>query len=267
MIKRHVSLLHKAFPPGRVLLCLAVWGVLVWLWVPLLPYHWGTPFREVEREIKVGQQTRTYYLVVPPSLPPGAKVPLVFFLQGFDAPGEPSLDSLDLYARIAAKARQYFFIAVFPRGHQGSFPEVPQVRAWYPEHVLENRYFLVKLCKTLQETLPVDESRVIWGGYSNGAYMGAIELLSCPSSPFTHFYLNSGGYPYGIKEPTPRKKVFLSAGVHDEHNLVYVKILNHFLTKHGWTKENLKVSFFEGAHVYHPESFDEMWEFFFGPGR
>ncbi|MBF0410533.1 MAG: hypothetical protein HQM10_24520 [Candidatus Riflebacteria bacterium] len=250
----------------KVFACVVLWLLFLWLLFPWLAAFWlSTSFDKEIREIQVGNAKRQFFLHIPSGLSDKTAVPVMFFLQGFDSPEVPSFDTRWLYSFIIEMSEKKGFIAVFPRGKRGSFPEVPGVLAWYPENIFENRYFIIKLCRYIQENYNIDHEKIIWAGYSNGAYMGAIELLGCPSSPFTHFYLNAGGYPYGIKEPLPRKKVFLSVGKSDEHNFHFVQILYKFLLKHNWPESSLKISLHNGAHVYSPDSFEEMWSFFFIP--
>src|SRR6185503_13570321 len=67
---------------------------------------------ETENELKVGDKTRLYRLVVPEGLDPAKPVPLVFVFHG---KGD-SKNFISIYSGFEAFAKKTGFIAVFPGG-------------------------------------------------------------------------------------------------------------------------------------------------------
>lgn len=241
------------------LLCLACLA----LWAPwFLPFF---PPPGVLKTIVSDGVEREYYLFVPDELPASRPVPLVFMLQGFDSPEAPSDATRSLYWQIADAARLHRFIAVFPRGTTGSYPDVPDVRAWCPERFHENRAFLVRLVAELRRWYPVDATRIILAGFSNGAYFASTELTVRPDTPFTGFWLDGGGYPYGFRPDVKRLPVFLSWGERDIYNASYTKDLEAFLLGHGWRRgENLLSESHPWAHVFNDAAVGTALAFLLG---
>lgn len=208
---------------------------------------------------------REYYLFAPEELPASQPVPLVFMLQGFDAPEAPSGATRALYWQIAVAARMHRFIAVFPRGMTGSYPDVPGVRAWCPGHFHENRAFLVRLVAELRRSYPIDASRVILAGFSNGAYFASTELTVRPDTPFTGFWLDGGGYPYAFRSDVKRLPVFLTWGERDIYNASHSIILETFLVDHGWKRgETLVSEPHHQAHVFNDAAVGNALSFLLG---
>ncbi|RCK81394.1 MAG: hypothetical protein OZSIB_2263 [Candidatus Ozemobacter sibiricus] len=248
----------------RIALALALWAIGLWLWLPQirswLPLPWP------ERSFPTPNGPRTYYLVAPSAIHPGERFPLLFFLQGFDGLGSPSIGTGETYLAIADQVEARRFIAVFPRGWPGAFPERPDVRAWYPEGLAANREFLAALARHLIASWPVDPERVILAGFSNGGYFAAIEALTRPDSPFTAFWLDGGAYPYALHPAVPRRRILLSAGERDEHNLPQIEIFRQFILDHGWEEgRNLRTYRHRWAHVFAVWALAEALDFLGAP--
>ncbi|HOT28454.1 MAG TPA: hypothetical protein PLU72_09705 [Candidatus Ozemobacteraceae bacterium] len=241
---------RPSFPAwAQCLLLLVLFITCIELWVPWFLQFFPPP--GVLKTIVSDGQEREYYLFVPEELPASQAVPLLFMLQGFDAPDAPSGATRSLYRQIADAARLHRFIAVFPRGMTGSYPDVPGVRAWCPEHFHENRAFLVRLVSELRRSYPVDEGRIILAGFSNGAYFASTELTVRTDTPFTGFWLDGGGYPYGFRPDVKRRPVFLTWGERDIYNASYTRELEAFLVDHGWKRgETLLTVPHPWAHVF-----------------
>ncbi len=247
-----------------VLLAVFLWVVAIWLWIPQIKMWLPLPWPELPLETPDGP--RTYYLVTPPTTRPGERLPLLFFLQGFDGLGSPSVGTSETYWALADQVAERRFIAVFPRGRPGSFPERPDVRAWYPEGFAENREFLVALARHLIASYPVDPSRVVLAGFSNGGYFAAIEALTRPDSPFTAFWCDGGAYPYALHPAVPRRRILLSAGDRDEYNLPQVEIFRRFILEHGWEEgRNLRTHRHRWAHVFAVWALEEALDFLAAP--
>ena len=249
-----------------------LWGLLVWLWVPVLR-DWA-PLPWPERPFPSPDGDRSYYLVQPEGIGPGERLPLVFVLQGFDTVEGSSQSTKDLYRAFAARVADRRFIAVFPRGWPGAFPEVPEVRAWYPGHLLENRAFLASLAAHLAATLPADPRRVVLAGFSNGGYFGGIEALTNPDTPFTAFWFDGGAWPYGRHPAAPRRPIFLSWGEQDLYNRPNTEAFRGYLAANGWAEgADLRTFRHGGAHVFARGALDEALTFLLtdhdgaGPGR
>lgn len=225
-----------------------LWGLLVWLWIPILR-DWA-PLPWPERPFPMPHGERSYFLVRPDGIGPGERLPLVFVLQGFDTVGGLSQSTKGVYRDLAARVADRRFIAVFPRGWPGAFPEVPEVRAWYPGHLLENRAFLASLAAHLVATLPVDPRRVVLAGFSNGGYFGGIEVLTNPDTPFAAFWFDGGAWPYGRHPAARRRPIFLSWGDRDLYNRPNVEAFRDYLVAHGWAEgSDLQTFRHGGAHV------------------
>jgi len=206
--------------------------------------------------------TREYYLFVPPELPSSQRVPLVFMLQGFDTLEEPSGTTRSLYWNIAAAARRHAFIAVFPRGMKGSFPDEPGVLAWCPEYFIKNRSYIIRLVDEMKRQFAIDPDRIILAGFSNGAYFASVELTTRPDTPFTGFWLDAGGYPYAFNPHVKRHPVFITRGALDIYNASYTLELSEFLASHGWQAgSNLFSETHEWAHVFNEAATDRAIDF------
>jgi len=244
----------------QVWLALGLWAVLVWEWVPLVRTLMPLPWPE--RAFPMPDRARSYYLVAPTAPRPGERLPLLFFLQGFDAIGSPSVSTCEFYRAVADRVEDRRFIAVFPRGWPGAFPEIPTVRAWYPEAFHPNREFLASLARHLGTTLPVDPARTVLAGFSNGGYFGSIEALTRPDSPFTRFWLDGGAYPYALHPQVKRRPIFLSMGASDEYNLPHVETFRAFILQNGWREGgNLRTHRHRWAHVFAAFALDEALDF------
>jgi len=252
---------RRCFPVwAQSLVLILLTGILVILCAPLVVPFLPPP--GVLETLDVNGETRSYYLFEPEERPASGPVPLVFMLQGFDSPGDPSAATRDLYWQIAVAARRHGFIAVFPRGRPGSYPDVPGVRAWCPAGWLENRTFLLRLLDALKRRYPIDPDRIILAGFSNGAYFASVEVTARPDSPFTGFWLDGGGYPYAFDTRIPRRPVFLTWGLRDKYNASYSSELFWFLADNGWTPGgSMHVETHEWAHVFNADAVDRALAF------
>lgn len=240
--------------------------ILAALWAPLLAPYLPPP--GTLETLDSDGDAREYYLFIPPGLPASQPVPLVVMLQGFDSPDAPSGATRSLYRAIAAAARRHSFMAVFPRGMKGSFPDVPDVRAWCPEYFQKNRGFLVRLVSFLKRQHPIDARRVILAGFSNGAYFASTELTARPDTPFTGFWLDGGGYPYAFRPDVKRHPAFLTWGAHDIYNASNTIELAEFLAGHGWRPDtDLRSESHPWAHVFNDDAVDRAVDFLLNPRR
>jgi predicted esterase len=231
---------------------------LVWPWVEqAFPFSWP------EKDFKMPDGTRSYYLYQPEKIPPNARLPLYIFLMGFDLVEQPSQDTRNNYRKMAKFAEKHQALIAFPRGMPGSFPENPEVRAWYPDHFRDNRVFLASLTVFLQQKLPIDPEKIVLMGFSNGGYFAGIEMLANPKTPYKGFWLDGGAYPYAFSQEVARKPVFLSYGENDQFNRPYIEKFRSFILDNGWQEgRNLKTFLHKKGHAFNDQSIDAGMEFF-----
>ena len=206
---------------------------------------------------------RSYYLFAPKSLSESQPMPLYVFLMGFDHLENPSKNTRNNYFKIARAAEENNFLAVFPRGMPGSFPEIPGARAWYPEYFQENQRFLASLTAWLCTKLPVNEKHIVMMGFSNGGYFGSIDALTNAKSPFTGFWLDGGSYPYAFNKQVEKKPIFISCGENDYENRPHVEKFREFIQENGWSEGvNLETFMHKSGHAFNNQSLTEGLKFF-----
>lgn len=208
-------------------------------------------------------KTRSYYLYCPKKIPANTRLPLYIFLMGFDLIEYPSLDTRNNYRKMVKFAEKYQAVIAFPRGMPGSFPEKPEVRAWYPNHFKANQFFLASLTAYLQRAFPIDSKKIVLMGFSNGGYFAGIEMLSNPKTIYKGFWLDGGAYPYIFVKGVATKPVFLSYGENDQFNRPYIEKFRSFILAHGWQEgKNLKTFVHKKGHGFDEHSIDAGMKFF-----
>jgi predicted esterase len=216
-----------------------------------------------EIDFKMPEAIRSYYLVTPDKISEDESLPLYLFLMGIDEIENPSLNTRRNYAKVAALADKHRIIIAFPRGKPGSFPEIPGVRAWYPEYFKENQAFLASLTASLQKQLPIAADKVVLMGFSNGGYFAGIDILTNPESPFAGYWLDGGAFPYAFNPGVATVPVFLSYGVNDDYNRPNIEKFRQFILANGWKEgENLKTFMHNQGHGFSDEALIEGIKFF-----
>jgi len=192
-------------------------------------------------------------------------MPVVVLLQGFDS-AIIADHTREMFWKFCEAAERNRFALVMPRGLQGSFGEIPEVIAWYPEYLVENLRYLKDLPEHLKKEPGAGSrfaaDRLYFVGYSNGAYFGAIALMNYPQMPFLGYWLEAGGFTYAFNELVPKRKVFINAGSNDLYNIEHIRKLGEALRNHGWEKgKNLIYREHSGTHIFDFAVIDEAMRF------
>lgn len=202
-----------------------------------------------KREIFVKELTREYLVYIPQK--PGNAKPLkvLVFLHGLISPEEIFPQFLQI---IQAVKHLDSVMVVFPIGLENAFPLHPDMLGWTPGCFDNNVLFLEQLLAQLNKDYKINASKVVAGGFSNGAYFLSQILQSDNSRLFSGFWLQGGGNPQPLTSCFIRKKVFLEVGRLDTGNLQSVRELKSHLLKHGW-EEGRNFVYVEldiGHHLY-----------------
>lgn len=133
-------------------------------WLGLAPH---ADAQTVLRTLRVGSQTRSYYLHVPPSYTGTEPVPLVFMLHGRGGNGL----GIERQTRFSEKADEVGFLVVYPNaigappawstGWNSQGGGTPQ----------QNIDFLTLLIETLEQEFWIDPARIYVSGHSSGGMM------------------------------------------------------------------------------------------------
>lgn len=218
-----------------------------------------------------GQQ-RQYQLYIPGSRSNDKQImPVVFLLQGFDSVIIAD-HTKHLFWEFCQAADRHRFVLVMPRGLKGSFDEIPEVIAWYPEYFADNLRYLQELPEYLRQDPGnrgnFDLDNIYFIGYSNAAYFGAIALMNYPQMPFKGYWLEAGGFPYAFNPEVPRTKVFLNAGKNDLYNIGYIRKLAEVLPVYGWQSgDNFIYNEHPGTHIFDFSAIDRAISFLFEPAQ
>ncbi len=224
------------------------------------------PMPGVTRKVKVGGLQREFQFFVPAVTDADrGQMPVVVLLQGFDS-AIIADHTREMFWKFCEAAERNRFALVMPRGLQGSFGEIPEVIAWYPEYLVENLRYLKELPEHLNKETGAGSrfaaDRLYFVGYSNGAYFGAIALMNYPQMPFLGYWLEAGGFPYAFNELVPKRKVFINAGSNDLYNIEHIRKLGEALRNHGWeTGKNLIYREHPGTHIFDFAVIDEALRF------
>jgi polyhydroxybutyrate depolymerase len=204
-------------------------GVLVRLALSLVSAHMlGTG--DHARELRVGEEVRSYLVHVPPSYQPGKPAPVVLVFHSAMMNGA----SMAKFCGLNEKADQAGFVAVYANG-TGS---TPYLRYWdaggVRGRVSDDVGYVAKLLDDLETVVTVDPRRVFATGMSNGAMMcyrlaaelsdriaaiapvaGTMAVDRCQPSrpvPVLHFHGTKDGLVLygGPDERTPPNIKFLS---------------------------------------------------------
>lgn len=248
-------------PFFKFVLALFFWIILLFL---LKPYFYRyLPYSLGEINFSMPGKDRSYYLVIPENVPKDERLPLFVFLMGFDEKLNPSVYTRENYGKVSALAKAQNFFAAFPRGMPGAFPDIPDVRAWYPLSFVGNQAFLASLTQHLTETFPIDPERVVLMGFSNGGYFAGIEMLVNPETPFKGFWLDGGAYPYAFDQRCGSLPLFLSYGGNDELNRPHIEKFRNFIIGKGWIEgANLETFMHNQGHAFTEEALQKGFKFF-----
>jgi polyhydroxybutyrate depolymerase len=110
--------------------------------------------------VRVGDATRVYRLVVPPTVDLATPAPLVVAFHGLLI---DSKDLMPLYTRLNETAAKYRFIIAYPNAVEGSWGIAP-------DKVKNDLAFFDALLDRVAAAYPIDPDRVYVVGMSNGGY-------------------------------------------------------------------------------------------------
>jgi polyhydroxybutyrate depolymerase len=165
----------------RSLLVAAVVGVcligLALAWFVYAPMPKASEAAGESRSVDVGGRARTYLVVTPPTLKPGAPVLLVLHGSLMDGPKMRGM----LGPRFERLARAQGAVVVYPSGIEGHFNE-GRVTAKTTARTLniDDVGFMRAIVETLASAHGIDRQRVYAFGYSNG---GAMALRLAAEAP------------------------------------------------------------------------------------
>ncbi|MDQ7842789.1 MAG: PHB depolymerase family esterase [Armatimonadota bacterium] len=134
---------------------------------PLLPPATGA---SVSRTIDIGGVRRTFLLYVPPALPAGRAVPLVFVLHGGGGTGR----RMERFG-FNVLADRHGFLVVYPDAWERNWNDGrgdPHIRA--QAEGIDDVGFIAALITRLSTEYPVDPRRVFSTGISNGGFMSQL---------------------------------------------------------------------------------------------
>lgn len=220
-----------------------------------------------EFHLDVAGQSRTYELVWPNN--PSKPIPVLFFLHGLDSTLPSPERTAQDYRYLSERANATGFLAVFPRGARGSYPQLPDSLGWFGDakKEAENRQFLLALLSDLSTRYAIDKNRVVLGGYANGGYLVARELIEHPDSPFTGFWVENGGV-LGTQQPLDRARkppVYISLATDDWLHFKNATELVARLIANGWNVgRTLKVNKHTGDYSIDKDGFAGAWSFLVG---
>lgn len=215
-----------------------------------------------EQMLEVGGLERRWLLVRPET---EAKVlPVLVFLHGLDEE-TISKQTADQYTFLAQQARSLGFIAAYPRGLRGALPAQAGSLGWQPVGEDANRRFLLRLIEVLVSKHGADRARIVLGGFSNGAFFVAKELLCERDTPFSAFFVSAGGNAAAECTPHRRVPVYVEIGLNDTYQLAGARAFTAKLEQFGWLPgRDILVVEHPGGHAFYGQRFDDIWRFLAG---
>jgi len=125
----------------------------------------------ITRTIDVGGLRRTFILHVPPSIPAGRAVPLVFALHGGGGAGR----QMDRFTGFSAQADRHGFLVVYPDAWERNWNDGrgdPNIRS--QAEGIDDVGFISALITLLSREYPIDPGRIFATGISNGGFMSQL---------------------------------------------------------------------------------------------
>ena len=209
---------------------------------------------ETENELKVGDKTRLYRLVVPEGLDPAKPVPLVFVFHG---KGD-SKNFISFYSGFEAYAKKTGFIAVFPGGLD---------RHWEMRGREDNvdLAFFDALFAHLTSKYNIDLRRVYATGMSMGGYFCNL-LASRRSEQIAAIAPHSGGLGVLAATGIGAKRKYAVMIVHGDADKI-VNVEQGRAARDAYIKEGHEVEYVEVkglAHVWAGKEgiTEKMYKFF-----
>lgn len=138
----------------------------------------------------VGTATRGYVLVVPRTIDPARRYPLVVAMHGDGGNGGWMRAALGLENVTGANA-----IVVYPSGWNATWD------LYNPSDTNADEGYLVQLVASLAGKLPIDTARVFATGFSSGAFM-ANQMACRKPTLFRAIASHGGGAPAEPQDPT-----------------------------------------------------------------
>lgn len=140
--------------------------------------------------LTVDGMERSYTVVVPDSLEPGADLYIALHGSNMDAAGMRATTGYQLDVLAAEQG----FVAVYPQGYENTWNDC-RAGTTYPASLegIDDVAFLEALVGELAETYGVDAGRVFGIGYSNGAHM-LFRMASQSPGTFAGIEANAASY-------------------------------------------------------------------------
>jgi putative tributyrin esterase len=136
-------------------------------------------------------RVQPYRALIPASIAPGEKLPLIVMLHGYDADSTAWLTQ----TRAAVHLRKYRVVAIFPEGGTGWYTNSFDGAARYEDDIVSD------LQNEIVSRLPVRDPGPAWaiGGFSMGGY-GAIKLALKHTQLFGTAFSHSGAVERMLKQ-------------------------------------------------------------------